>query len=82
MTKYKITFDKPNCIGTFACVHSNPDFFRKGNDKKAILKGAKLNEETDQYEIVIDEQDYERALEAASVCPVFAIKVEPLDEEY
>jgi len=81
MGKYKITFDKEGCIGTFACVAANSDFWEEGEDGKAILKGAKLNEETGKYELIIDEADYEKNLEAASVCPVFVIKVEPLDEE-
>ena len=81
MTKYKIIFDKTNCIGTFACVEANPDRWEKGEDGRAILRGAKLNEETGHYELIIDESEYEKNLEAASVCPVFVIKVEPIEDD-
>lgn len=81
MTKYKIIFDREGCIGTFACVTANRDHWEQGEDGKSNLKGAKLNPETGHYELIIDESDYEKNLEAASVCPVFVIKVEPLEEE-
>ncbi len=81
MARYKIIFDRSNCIGTFSCVNANPAHWMEGDDGKSILKGAKLNEETGFYELVIDEEDYEKNLEAASVCPVFVIKVEPLDDD-
>ena len=46
MTKYKIIFDRQNCIGTFSCVNANPDHWEEGEDGKSNLKGARLNEET------------------------------------
>ena len=82
MVRYKITFDKPGCIGTFSCMAANPDFWEEGKDGKAVLKGSRLNEETGQYELIIDEADYEKNLESASVCPVFVIKIEPLDDDF
>ena len=78
--KYKIIFDRTNCIGTFACVDVNPERWQKGKDAKSILRGAKLNKETGNYELIIDESEYDKNLEAASVCPVFVIKIEPIEE--
>ncbi len=78
--KYKVIFDRVNCIGTFACVSVNPDNWEIGEDGKAILKGATLNEKTGHYELIIDENEYKKNFEASQVCPVFVIKVEPLED--
>lgn len=79
MAKYKITFDKDACIGVLACSAAAAKFWiPKGN--KVDLKGAKYNEKTKKYELIIDEKDYEINQEAADVCPVEAIQVEKIEE--
>ena len=61
MAKYKIEVNKETCIGCGACVSTCPDFFELQEDKSVAKKT-----ETD---------DIGCAKEAASVCPVNAIKI-------
>ena len=80
MTKFKITFDKETCIGTFACNSVAERFFSVGEDKKAILNSSNFNEETNKFELIIDESHLETTKEAENLCPVLAIKVEKIEE--
>ena len=78
MTKYKIIFNRKDCIGAFTCGAVSPKFWEFDDDGKANLKGAELNKETGLYELMIDENDYEEMFESAEVCPVEVIKIEEL----
>ena len=78
MPKYKLTFDKETCIGTFACNSVAEKFFSIGNDGKARLNNSDFNKATGKYELIIDEKDLSMAKEAESLCPVFAIRVEKI----
>ena len=80
MTKYKVIFDRANCIGTFACITENPDHWVVGEDGKSILEGSVLNEKTGYYELIIEEKDLEKNKDAAAVCPVFVISIEKIEE--
>ena len=82
MAKYKITYDRKNCIGAFTCEGVTPEFWLRPKDgeEKANLKDAVLNEETGMYELIIDEKDYEQNRVAADVCPVKVIKIEKIEE--
>ncbi len=78
--KYKIIYDRNNCIGAFSCVVVGPKFWEVNEDNKADLIKGVLNPETGFYELIIDEKDYTAALESADVCPVKVIKVEKIEE--
>jgi ferredoxin len=80
MTKYKIIFDKEACIGVLACSAAAAKFWIP-KDKKVDLKGAKYNEKTKKYELIIDEKDFAANQEAADVCPVEAIKIEKIEDK-
>ncbi len=75
MTRYKIIYNRRDCIGAFTCGAVSPKYWEFDDDGKANLKGATLNEETGLYELIIDEADYEEVLESAKVCPVNVIQV-------
>ncbi len=62
--KYKIIFDRENCIGAYACLAIAPDTWKEGDDGKAILERE-----------VFDEEDLQRQVEAAKACPVNVIKI-------
>ncbi len=62
--KYKILFDRENCIGAYACLAVAPDVWKEGDDGKAILERE-----------IIDEDDLQRQIEAAKACPVNVIKI-------
>lgn len=76
MVRYKIVFDRKACIGAFTCGAISRKFWEFDDDGKANLRGAKLNDKTGFYELIIEEADYEEALESAKVCPVNVIKIE------
>ena len=80
MVKYKITYDREGCIGAIACSTVNPKYWDIDKEKKAVLKGGKLNKKTGKYELIIDEQDLKQNLESAEVCPVVVIKIEKIDD--
>ena len=80
MTKYKIEFDREICIGALACNAVAEDFWPRAEDGKVDLTGAKYNEQTKKWELIIDEKDFELNKDAADVCPVEAIKVIKIDE--
>jgi len=80
MTKYKIEFDREVCIGALACTAVAEDFWPKAEDGKVDLTGAKYNEETKKWELIIEEKDFEINKDAADVCPVEAIKVIKIEE--
>jgi ferredoxin len=81
MTRYKVLYDRDACIGAFACSAAAPDFWLFNEDGKADLKHATYNKETKIWELIIDgEQDYDDNQAAAESCPVFAIKLEKIEE--
>jgi len=80
MTKYKIIYNRKDCIGTFACVSISSKYWEMGEDGKANLIGSKLNEETNLFEIEVPESDFEEVLESAKVCPVDVIIIEKIED--
>ena len=81
MPRYKIEFDRELCIGALACTAVAPDFWPTAEDGKVDLTGAKYNEETKKWELIIEEKDFDINNEAAEVCPVEAIKIIKLDDD-
>src|SRR4051812_38715649 len=78
--KYKVIYDREACIGSFACSAAAPDFWIYNEDGKADFKGATFNAETKRWELVIEESDYDDNQAAAETCPVYAIKIEKIDD--
>lgn len=67
--KYKIEFDRENCIGAAACAAVNPDNWEISmQDGKANVKKTE-----------IDETELRQNMEAATACPVNVIHI--YDEE-
>ena len=64
MVKYKIVFDRDNCIGAYACMAIAPDTWQEGDDGKAIL-----------VKEFFDDEELKLQLEAARACPVNVIKI-------
>ena len=81
MVRYKIIFDREDCIGAGACEAVAPKFWvmNKTDDEKADLVEGKKNPETGKWELIIDEKDFELAKESADVCPVEVIKIEKIE---
>ena len=64
MVKYKIIFDRENCIGAYACVAIAPETWQESDDGKANLV-------SDEF----DESELPKQIEAAKACPVNVIKI-------
>jgi len=79
MAKYKITFDRNTCIGAFACVAADPETWEYADDGKVDMKGG-TDEGNGVFSLVVDEADLDKHKAAAEACPVYAIKVEQLED--
>lgn len=80
MAKYKIEFDRENCIGAYACSAVAEEFWLNNDDGKVDLKDATFNKDTGRWELIIDEKDYPINKEAADVCPVAVITITKMEE--
>ncbi len=84
--RFKIVFDRKNCIGAAACAAVAPEFWVMRDDGKADLVGAKTDENGNQILIVHEKEmspEGKRVLEinkeAAEVCPVQVIHIYDAD---
>jgi len=73
--KYKVIYDKENCISANKCIGIHPKLWGKDGDGKAILNQGTLNSKTGKYELLIDEKDLKFYKESALICPVYVIDV-------
>ncbi len=81
MKKYKVIYDREICIGAFSCSAAAPEFWIYNEDGKADFHGSTYNAQTRKWELLLDnEQDFDDNQAAAEACPVFAIKIEVIDE--
>ena len=77
--KYKIVYDRENCIGAAACAAVAPDYWEIVDDGKADLKKAESKEENRVQERIIDESELEVNMEGARSCPVNVIHIIDLE---
>ena len=78
--KYKVVYDRKDCIGAASCTSVNKDWvIKEGGDGKADLLGAESKHNNDVQEKIIDEKELEKMLEAARVCPVNIIHIYDLE---
>ncbi len=73
--KYKVLFDRANCIGAASCIAANPKRWQMAQDAKANLISAQKKENNDLQELIISETEFESMNEAAKACPVGVIKI-------
>ena len=78
---YRIEFDRENCIGAGACVAALADSWSIDPDGKANLKSAVYDAEKKIWVLELSEEDYQKNLDAAQVCPVNAIHIYRDDEK-
>ncbi len=78
--KYKITYNKDECIGAVACTVVAPEIFVWRNDEqKADLKGGK-EIRPGIFELIVDESLLEAAKAGDDVCPVDIIDIEEVKD--
>lgn len=73
--KYKVIFDRANCIGAASCVAAHSKRWQMAQDGKADLVGHEKKENNDLQELIISETELELMKEAAKACPVGVIKI-------
>lgn len=73
MGKYKVVYDRPNCIGAAQCVAAFPEFWSMNKDGKADLKGSKKTDGS--FELEMDDATFPKMKDSASVCPVNVIHI-------
>ena len=74
MPKYKIVYDRSNCIGVSSCAILAEEFWKMNTDNKAdLVHGKEKNKGI--WELEIEEKDLNKNKEAARNCPVGVIKI-------
>ncbi len=75
--KYKIVYDRPDCIGAGACAAIFPDrwVMNKKDDLADLIGGTKLMNPNEQWILEIEENELSVMLESAQVCPVNVIHI-------
>jgi ferredoxin len=68
--RYKVIFDRDLCIGAAACATAQPEGWEidKEDGKANLIGGEKTGVE--KFEMVFDESQYKKFLDASEVCPV------------
>lgn len=75
MGNFKVIFNKSGCIGAGQCAAVCPELWSVKSDGKAELKGSRLNTETGNYELEINESQVKKQKDVAAGCPVECIRV-------
>ncbi|MDD9953213.1 MAG: ferredoxin [Candidatus Woesearchaeota archaeon] len=70
-----VEYDRDACIGAGACVAANADFWFIDDDGKATFKTATFDEGKKKWVLAIPEEDFQKHMDAAGVCPVTVISV-------
>lgn len=80
MKKYKVVYERKDCIGAASCTTASKFWkIKDGGDGKADLEGANSLQNNDIQEKIVDETELKEMLEAARVCPVNVIHVYDLE---
>ena len=77
--KYKIIFDRSKCIGALACYAVAQKYWELADDGKVNLKGATKRDDG-KFELIVEEGEVDVNRDASDSCPVYAIKIEEVDE--
>tara|TARA_Y100000031_G_C8133455_1_gene344060 strand:- start:624 stop:893 length:270 start_codon:yes stop_codon:yes gene_type:complete len=79
--KYKIWYDKKDCIGAASCEAVQPTFWKMEDDMKASMldERAIKNDDTESIILELTQEELEKYLEGAEVCPVNIIHIEEVD---
>ena len=73
MAKYRVIYDRTNCIGAAQCVAAYGKRWSLAKDGKADLKGGKKS--NSNWELEIDEKELQKMKAAAVACPVNVIHI-------
>jgi len=76
--KYKIEYDRPNCIEILSCAATYPERWTIGTDNKADLVGG-TEESPGQWILEFTEEELEKFKISAESCPVNVIHIIDLE---
>lgn len=79
--RYKVIYDRPDCIGAGACAAIFPErwVMNKKDDLADLTGGVKVQESPEQWVLEIEEKELMQMLESAQVCPVNVIHIIDLE---
>lgn len=75
MKRYKIVYDRQNCIGAGPCAAVSPSHWYLDLERKAHVVGGKKNETTLEEILECDENELQVHMNAAVSCPVNVIHI-------
>lgn len=75
LSKWLVQYDRKTCIGSGTCEAVNPERWKVLDTKKAELKGAVFNEQSQMYELEIGDEELEKMKAAADGCPPNCIHI-------
>lgn len=79
-TEYQVRLDRAVCDGVFACLIRD-ERFSEATDGLATIGGPDKNDEHEQV-VTYDDGQLDSALQAARACPVDAIDVTVINDEW
>ena len=79
MGKYIVQYNRKKCISVGACEAVNPERWSVSETRKADLRGAVFNEQTQLFELEINQDELHKMQLAADGCPKLIIHV--IDKE-
>lgn len=78
--RYKIEYDRPNCIEILSCAASYPERWTIGEDNKANLIGGREDENNPgSWILKFTEEELEKFKISAEACPVNVIHIIDLE---
>lgn len=74
--RYRIEYDRPNCIEIFSCAATYPERWKLGADNRADLIGGTENpEHPGTWILEFTEEELEKFKLSAEACPVNVIHI-------
>lgn len=73
--KYKVVFERINCIGAASCAIVYEERWQMSLDGKVDLQGSQKKENNEVQELQFEEKELELMQQAAKSCPVNAIHI-------
>ncbi len=73
--KWLVQYNRKTCIGSGTCEAMHPERWKLLDTRKAELKGATFNEQSQMFELEINDDEFEKMKAAAEGCPPICIHI-------
>lgn len=79
--KYKVIYDRPDCIGAGACAAIHPErwVMNKNDDLADLVGGKKISDNPQQWIFEFSMDELDQFMSSAQVCPVNVIHIIDLE---